>query len=280
MPADKLEHMSFSRPYELVLRIFEPLAAHPRWQDEAAGGDREQIEASLHQDADERLLILPPSPLPPATPRMLMVLPGAQTWDGIDRVWPVQQDVLSWGAIQELEESTPQALLDPLVPRSVRRVASIDRMDWLRREKGDQIYSQIARWQVPFQWWLAFDDSVDQVIEEEEPDGTTRIRLRADIMAASARVDWAKDVLAESTPPSGPVTIVREFAEWLDSFDFNSIVELDLGGMSALHWESDMRRLLDECVSALADDDADKAQETFARYMRAADTQQLLAHSN
>jgi hypothetical protein len=50
--------------------------------------------------------------------------------------------------------------------------------------------------------------------------------------------------------------------------------------MSALHWESDMRRLLDECVSALADDDADKAQETFARYMRAADTQQLLAHSN
>ncbi|WP_410980864.1 hypothetical protein, partial [Bacillus subtilis] len=144
--------------------------------DQGTGDDREQIEASLRQDADERLLILPPAPLPPATPSLRMVLPGAQTWDGIDRVWPVQQDVLSWGAIQELEESTPDALLDPLVPRSVRRVASIDRMDWLRREKGDQIYSQIARWQVPFQWWLAFDDSVDQVLEEVEPDGTTRIR--------------------------------------------------------------------------------------------------------
>lgn len=272
--------MSFTRPYELVLRIFEPLAAHPRWQDQGTGDDREQIEASLRQDADERLLILPPAPLPPATPSLRMVLPGAQTWDGIDRVWPVQQDVLSWGAIQELEESTPDALLDPLVPRSVRRVASIDRMDWLRREKGDQIYSQIARWQVPFQWWLAFDDSVDQVLEEVEPDGTTRIRVRADIMAASARVDWAKDVLAESMPPSGPAAIVREFAEWLDSFDFNSIVELDLGGMSAMHWDSDMRRLLDECVTALADDDADRAQEAFVAYMREADMQQLIAHSN
>jgi hypothetical protein len=87
-------------------------------------------------------------------------------------------------------------------------------------------------------------------------------------------------VLAESMPPSGPAAIVREFAEWLDSFDFNSIVELDLGGMSAMHWDSDMRRLLDECVTALADDDADRAQEAFVTYMREADAQQLIAHSN
>lgn len=274
--------MSFSRPYELVLRIFEPLAAHPRWQDEGenAGGDREQVESVLRQDADERLLILPPSPLPPATPGLRMLLPAGQTWDGIERVWPVQQDVLSWGAIQELEETTPTALLDPLVPRSVRRVASIDRMDWLRQEKNDQIFSQIARWQVPFQWWLAFDDSVDEVLEDELPDGTVRIRLRADIMAASARIDWARDVLKDATPEGGPSTIVADFADWLDGFDFNSIVELDLGGMSALHWESDERKLLEDCVDALADDDGDRAQDAFLAYMRAVDSQRLVAHVN
>ena len=156
----------------------------------------------------------------------------------------------------------------------------MERMDWLRREDGDLMYTQVSCWQVPFQWWLAFDETVDQVIEEEQDDGSVRIRVRAEIMSASARADWARDVLAATTPSDGPAAVAAEFAEWLDSFDFNSIVELDLGGMSALHWESDMRRLLDECVSALADDDADKAQETFAQYMRAADTQQLLAHSN
>lgn len=278
--ADTLVPMSFTRPYELFLRVFEPLAAHPRWQGGATDANRDRIESALRKDADDRLIVLPPAPMPPATPSMRMLLPASQTADGIDRVWPVQQDVLSWGAIRELEESVPTSLLDPLVPRSVRREASMERMDWLRRENGDLMYAQVSSWQVPFQWWLAFDETVDQVIEEEADDGSVRIRVRAEIMSASARADWARDVLAESTPAGGPAAVAAEFAEWLDSFDFNSILELDLGGMSAFHWESDMRHRLEESLDALADSDVDRATEAFAAYMHTLDSERLLARVN
>lgn len=277
---DKLVPMSFSRPYELCLRVFEPLAAHPDWQRSRPEPNRERIESALREDANDRLLVLPPEPMPPATPSMRMYLPASQTSDGIDRVWPVQQDVLSWSAIRELEEAVPDALLDPLVPRSVRREASMERMDWLRREDGDLVYAQMGAWHVPFQWWLAFDESVDQVIEEEGPDGSTHIRMRAEIMSASARVDWARDILVGSTPPGGAGTIVSEFAEWLDGFDFNSILELDLGGMSASHWENDLRALVEECVNALGDDDADRAADAFGRYMHGVETQRLQSRAN
>src|SRR5690625_2745579 len=99
--ADKLVSMSFTRPYELFLRVFEPLAAHPRWQGGGTDANRDRIESALREDADQRLLVLPPAPMPPATPSMRMLLPASQTSDGIDRVWPVQQDVLSWSAIRE-----------------------------------------------------------------------------------------------------------------------------------------------------------------------------------
>ena len=272
--------MSFTRPYELFLRVFEPLAAHPRWQGGGTDENRDRIESALRQDADQRLLVLPPAPMPPATPSMRMLLPASQTSDGIDRVWPVQQDVLSWSAIRDLEESVPTSLLDPLVPRSVRREASMERMDWLRREDGDLMYTQVACWQVPFQWWLAFDETVDQVIEEEQDDGSVRIRVRAEIMSASARADWARDVLAATTPSDGPAAVAAEFAEWLDSFDFNSILELDLGGMSAFHWESDMRHRLEDSLDALADSDVDRATEAFAAYMRTIDAERLVARVN
>ena len=272
--------MSFSRPYELCLRVFEPLAAHPEWQRSGMEPNRERIESALRQDADDRLLVLPPEPMPPATPGMRMYLPASQTADGIDRVWPVQQDVLSWSAIRELEEAVPDSLLDPLVPRSVRREASMERMDWLRREEGDLVYAQMGAWHVPFQWWLAFDESVDQVIEDEAADGSARIRLRAEIMSASARVDWAGDVMAGTTPQGGAGAIVADFAAWLDGFDFNSILELDLGGMSGTHWESGLRSLVDECVTALADEDAERAADAFGRYMHGVESQRLQSRSN
>ncbi len=278
--ADTVVAMSFSRPYEVYLRVFEPVFAHPAWEADPVSPNDDTVRDGLHQDADRRLLVLPPSPVPQPTPATRVYLPGSETTDGIDRAWPVQQEVLSWGALQELEENVPAALLDPLVPRGVRREAAINRMSWLREERGDRVFSQVSAWTVPFQWWLAFDEDDDAVLEDEREDGSLRVRVRADLVKSSARVDWARDMLAEKALPSGASAVVGEFSEWLDGFDVNAVLELDLGGVSELHWHGTMRKLVADCIAALAADADDEAGEIFAKYIHQLEALRLLARSN
>ncbi|GAA2097232.1 MULTISPECIES: hypothetical protein [Brevibacterium] len=272
--------MSFSRPYEVYLRVFEPVFAHPAWESDAVSANDDEVREDLRAEADRRLLVLPPSPVPKATPGTRIYLPASETRDGITRAWPVQQEVLSWGALQELEENVPPALLDPLVPRGVRREAAIERMSWLREERGDRVFSQVSAWTVPFQWWLAFDDEEDEVVEDESEDGSLRVRVRCDLVRSSARVDWTRDMLAEKGVPSGASAVVGEFSEWLDGFDVNAVLELDLGGLSEVHWHGRMRHLVVECIAALAAGEDDEAGEIFARYLHQVEHLRLLARSN
>jgi hypothetical protein len=57
-----------------------------------------------------------------------------------------------------------------------------------------------------------------------------------------------------------------DLVEWIDSFDMNSILELDLGGMSDVLWPTEAPELVDSWVTALSNDDTESARAAFQKY--------------
>jgi hypothetical protein len=80
--------------------------------------------------------------------------------------------------------------------------------------------------------------------------------IRTDILAASARMEWAAETVADNSKVVDMVEQTSALAEWIDTFDMNSILELDLGGMSDVLWPSDAPELVDSWVTALSNDDS------------------------
>lgn len=278
--------MVFCRDYEVHLRVFEPVAAHAEYAAAAVEANHDRVAALVSNDADERLLSMPADPVPQSLRSAPVFLTGAEAGDGIDRVCPVQADIRGWEAIGPLVDGLSKTALETVLPKASRRAAAAAHAAWLQSEPDMRIFTKTARWCVPPEWWLAFGSDEDLRIEDlGQPDagdcsGPARVRIRVPIMTASARADWARDVIAENSSHAGLIDRTQELAAWLDSFDFNSILELDLGGLAGVMEEAQMRSHVDDWLTAHEAGDRAAAVDAYVRYSHLHDRCLLLARSN
>ncbi len=259
--------MPYERRYVIELRIFEPLVVHPDLEDYPVSDNRELIDRLINEDADTRLISLPPDPVADSYRGTPLVMTGEDAGDGIVRVCPVQDDIRSWHALEALAESSSKAELDMMVPKSARRRAAAHRVEWLQEEPDTRVFTRTSAWDVSPVWWLAVDPAKDQVIVDEDEHGT-RVRIRTPILTAAARVEWAVGVMKAKSKLAAVIESAESFSDWLDSFDMNSIVELDLGGMSDVIYPDTGANFVADWVDSLDADDMDGAMAAFNSYTR------------
>lgn len=271
--------MAYRRDYVVTLRIFEPLVVHSELQDRRVEDNRSRIEEQISHDADKRLISLPPSPVADSFRRTPIFLPASQTADGVDRFCPAQEDIRGWEALESLTEHTSKATLDIVAPKTARRRAASRRAEWLQDAKDTRIFTRVSAWDVPPSWWLFFSLTEDQIITEETDEGL-RVLIRTDILAASARMEWASETIADTSKVVDMVEQTSVLAEWIDTFDMNSILELDLGGMSDVLWPSDAAELVDSWVTALSNSDSESAVAAFQKYAAGWEQLNLYARSS
>ncbi|MCQ9385305.1 hypothetical protein NQ038_09130 [Brevibacterium sp. 50QC2O2] len=271
--------MPYARDFQIDLRVFEPIEMHPDLADYPVSENRDMILDLVAADADKRLLSLPPDPIADSYRGTPIFMPGSEAGDGLDRVCPVQDDIRSWAALDSLEDDLPRAELDLVVPKSARRRAAAHRVEWLQDDPDQRIFTRTAAWDISPVWWLALDPEEDRVIVSERA-GAPWVRIRVPVLTASARVEWAAGVLEEKSR----LTTVREstvaFGEWLDSFDLNAIVELDLGGMTGVLWPDTGAGLVTEWIDSLDMDNPEGARAAFEEYSNHWERLVLYARAN
>ena len=271
--------MSYSRDYVVTLRIFEPTVVHSALQDDQVEDNRTRVEELVSADADQRLISLPPSPVAESFRNTPIFFPASQTSDGVDRYCPAQEDIRGWEALESLSEHTSKATLDIIAPKSVRRRAASRRAEWLQDAKDTRVFTRVSAWDVPPSWWLFFSLSEDQIITNET-DAGLRVLIRTDILAASARMEWAAETVADKSKVVDMVEQTSILAQWVDGFDMNSVLELDLGGMSDVLWPNEAPELVDSWVTALSNDDPETAVASFQKYAAMWEQLNLYARSS
>ena len=229
--------MSFSRPYQIVLRVFEPVDQHPELADYVVEDNRERREEQLRVDAIARLISLPPDPLPPS-PGEPLFLPGYIVDDGVDRVCPGQQDILSWQSVENMVSHAPSIFIKQFVPQTLRRKASARRLEWLQDTDDTRVFSWFTTWDVPTAWAFLFHYKTSDAITTSVA-GKPRTFIRTSIDEAQA---YPTEFIENMDDVSELETLnahMHRLSEWLGSFHHDSIVELDLGGMSEIidFWE-------------------------------------------
>lgn len=259
--------MPYERNYLIELRIFEPLVVHPDLEDYPLSDNRAMILGLVDADANTRLISFPPDPVADSYRGTPIIMTGEDAGDGIARVCPVQDDIRSWHALDALTESTSKSELDALVPKSARRRAAAHQVEWQQGEPDTRVFTRTSAWDVSPVWWLAIDPENDLVITEEDEHGT-HVRMRTPILTAAARVEWALGVIREKSRLVAVVSAAESFSGWLDTFDLNSIVELDLGGMSDVIYPETGASLVSDWVDSLDVDDHEGAVAAFNSYTR------------
>lgn len=274
--------MAYERDFEIRLRVFEPCVVHPELADFPVSDNRDAIAGLIAADADIRLISIPPDPVADSYRGTPIFMPAADAGDEFDRVCPVQDDIRSWHALEALAENSTRGELDLIVPKAARRRAAAHRVEWMQDDPDTRVFTRTSAWDVSPVWWLALDPQRDQVISDDIGDGDEgfRIRIRTPILTASSRVDWALEVIKEKSKLVSVVESTEMFSEWLDGFDMNSILELDLGGMSEVLWPDTGAELVADWVDSLDADDREGAGAAFTRYTRMWEMVGLYARSS
>lgn len=254
--------MGYERTYQTFLRVFEPLESHPEFDNYPVSDNRERIEVQIAADADKRLVSLPVNPMPRHFHSTPIFLPSEQTGDNITRVCPVQEDVRGWHALDALLESWPSMEIDVVAPRSARRGAATDRAEWLQSRPQVQVYTRTATWEVPPEWLIAVVADEDEVVHTE-----SGVLVRTPLLTASARAEWAAEILLAKAPGNEISQNTKEISDWLDHFDLNAIVELDYGGLSADVWPDASSTAVHGWVEALDADDEDAAEAALGEFV-------------
>ena len=360
----------------MQLRIYEPLAAHPEYEDFPVSDNRDVIESLIAHDADERLISLPPNPVADSYRSTPIFLPAELTDDGIDRVCPAQDDIRSWHALDALIEGTSKYELDIVAPKKARRSAHSRRVEWLQEEPDTRVFTRTSTWDVPPVWWLAVNPHEDdeEIIATPTPAGsgdaevrrenagagrddagagggnagaadthregvgaggedaagagsaesagraesagdadvnaadaqargaeagaqagadedgdvpaqplelaTVRHRFRVPLFTAAARVEWAYDVMKDKSRLPAIIESTENLVEWFKTFDVNSVVELDLGGLSEVIQFEQAADLVGDWIDALDADDMESAIAAFREYSRLWETMVLFSRGS
>ncbi|WGW12442.1 hypothetical protein LWF01_01335 [Saxibacter everestensis] len=251
------------RPYETYLRVFEPISAHPELDVSSLSVARDELELESVKAANRRLLTIPVNPMPSEDLRAVLTIPVGVVGDEVLRVCPLQEQVRSWHALDALEEVWPESVVDLVAPRAVRKRAASERASWVLGEQETRVFTRMATWEIPLSWFVAVHSEDDQVDETDD-----RVRVRTPLLTAQARAEWALEILSDKLPDQEVTAEVGELVEWLESFDLDSFVELDYGGLAEQVWPDPSSVDVHDGIEALGEEDMSVAAASYHRFVK------------
>jgi len=154
-----------------------------------------------------------------------------------------------------------------LIPEDAARAADRELRVYHSENPSHRSHVLTSAWHVPVRWFTAFTPSEKQVYEASNG---PRLRYRASIEDARARVTHAYEVLENIGVFRGPAEELAHLVGWLEPFPEGSMVELDYGEVSELFDPKELVfdescELVQESVEALASGDMLRAGENYGK---------------
>lgn len=143
-------------------------------------------------------------------------------------VCPLQYDVRAAAGLRMLRDSLPSPVVDLLVGGGDLR-ARID----VAGARGGTPTIVDAPWAIPLPWFVLFEDDERRFLDP--PEGAApRLLYLTTVATALTRVDRVLDALDVVEDAEVLFEELAELAEWLETFDERSLLELDYAGLVRL----------------------------------------------
>ena len=156
---------------------------------------------------------------------------------------------------------------DSLVPESVAQQAAEELKKLLDAEPEQRAQVLTSLWHVPLRWFVAFAPDERELFESSRG---TSIRYRTLQEHATARLRAALEILDASDFGDAVTEDIEEYADWLDGFDTDALVELDYGSVAEMFSGAnlamdDSAEDVWEALEGLAMDEWDQATTAYTR---------------
>ena len=217
------------------LRVFEPLDALPerdqeRWGRYVAEGNGLSLGAAIRTESRVAVSRMISGDRPVTTRGALVRRVGRRI-----HVCPLQLAERHAVALLAFREMVPEPAVDAfLSPEEARdAVLAVERL-----QRPPHI--QESCWEVPLRWFVVFGPDERRFLDPPEGGGP-RLTYLTQAVSAMDRLDRVIDVLEATIEGADPlVDPLADLIEWIASFDEESIVELDYGGLTDLIPDGDL----------------------------------------
>ncbi len=211
------------------LRVFEPLDALPvseqeRWGRYVAEGNGLSVGTALQTESRIAVSRMITGRRPTSSGAALVRRVGRRI-----HVCPLQLVERHAVALLAFREMVPEPAVDAFVSPDEARDA-VRAVEKLRRPP----HIQESSWEVPLRWFVAFDAGERHYTDPPEGKGP-RLTYLTRAGDAMGRLDRVIDVLEATIEGADPlIDPLADLIEWIASFDDDSILELDYGGLTRL----------------------------------------------
>ena len=253
--------------FTAYLRVYQPLAAFP---------PRERVEWAAYVEAGQ---VLPASLLVGreerrGLARALGLTVGAEREDAlVERVGdvvflcPLHTELRTLQSLVAFRSSVPDEVADAFVSAGDVEKAEQTLERWESERPGSRSHIQQAAWHVPLPWFALFDDAERRVAAPSSGQAA-RLTYRTSMAKARRRVSRTVSILQELMDDAEMVIAVEELRAWLHSFDPDSLVQLDYGGLTrAIPFEDlvadHSAAEVWEALGALESGDMDRSSELY-----------------
>lgn len=217
------------------LRVFEPLDALPerdqeRWGRYVAEGNGLSRGAAIQTESRVAISRMISGDRPVTTRGALVRRVGRRI-----HVCPLQLAERQAVALLAFREMVPEPAVDAFLSAEEARDAVLA-VERLQRPP----HIQESCWEVPLRWFVVFGPDERHLVDPPEGGGP-RLTYLTQAASAMDRLDRVIDVLEATIEGADPlVDPLADLIEWIASFDDESIVELDYGGLTDLIPDGDL----------------------------------------
>lgn len=251
------------------LRVYEPLSAFEDWAQSLIIGapprTADQIDALENQQLWERTLRGVSDPFPHTEQELFRTVKFLD-YQGTEhtRYCPSQIQARSLLAAEQAEEAMRAEVFDLLIPPAARR-ANGQRVDTDKLAADlTHLHTRTSTWGIPLSWFSLFrDDDECEVLYVGERLRT--VRLLVPFEQAIERLAWAVQAMATHAPQAPLFEELGSLGGWLESFDPQSLIELDYGLLAEIVWPDESVNDLLHGIQALEDGDMTMAAAAYRR---------------
>lgn len=189
------------------------------------------------------------------------------TWNDARYVCPRYPRLRLLEGLLAFRNAYPGLTAELLIPEEVADRAAAELEVLKDRDPGVKSHILASPWHVPLRWFSAFDPAERSIIERN---GRSDVLYRTTINQADERLSRGLVILQGAGFQDAVIDQVQELYNWVVSFDADSLLELDYGGVAELF--TDGALALDETaadiqasLSALEAGNLDEASDHYAK---------------
>ncbi|HEX3211648.1 MAG TPA: hypothetical protein VH016_03705, partial [Actinomycetota bacterium] len=180
---------------------------------------------------------------------------------------PLRTELRTLQSLVAFRSSVPDEVADAFVSAGDVERAEQTLERWESERPGSRSHIQQAAWHVPLPWFTLFEDG-ERRVGAPSSGQVARLTYRTTMPKARSRVSRAVTILQELMDDAEMVVAVEELRAWLHSFDPDSLVQLDYGGLTRAIAFEDLvadhsAAEVWEALGALESGDLDRSSELY-----------------